>query len=417
MKKIVTIWWGNGQSNLLDGMQRYFPKKKYHISSIVSMSDDGRTTGELMRKFQEELGLHLPPPGDLRRCLFMMSNSSRKNEFQQFLETVIERDMIISELTIWDYFRLVGADDDFKMYLERCTRKMINSLPLSPYGARWIPLEAGERAPWGGKVGIEGVSREKCNFLSFTLPLTSSIKGHKVGNILMANLYYNFEKDYYKMLEVMHALLEVEADIIPVTTQKAYIRAILWNGEVIETQDRISNVASYTAGIADLELMEDSRYAYQHKSVFKALRKADYIIITPGDVFTSIISNFVIGWVKEVIHKSDAKIIYIWNSTNKWWETQWLTHLDIISKIERFLWKSIDIFICNNTKLDLSPEEKSRFQSHVSVKGWDYLYLSRGERKELEARKVKIFETALLDKKSLYKHDTKVLTELLEKIM
>jgi len=71
------------------------------------MSDDGRTTGALMRKFQEELGLHLPPPGDLRRCLFMMSNSSRKNEFQQYLETVIEQDIRISELCVWDYFRLV----------------------------------------------------------------------------------------------------------------------------------------------------------------------------------------------------------------------------------------------------------------------------------------------------------------------
>lgn len=43
----------------------------------------------------------------------------------------------------------------------------------------------------------------------------------------MANLYFNLGKDYYKMLEVMHDILEVEANIIPVTTQKAYIRAIL----------------------------------------------------------------------------------------------------------------------------------------------------------------------------------------------
>ncbi len=179
-------------------MQRYFPKKKYHISSIVSMSDDGRTTGELMRKFQEDLGLHLPPPGDLRRCLFMMSNSERKDEFEQFLETIIERDIQISELTIWDYFRLVGADETFKKHLQK-----MKSLSL-----------------------FKGENSSE-SFLNFTLPLRSSIKGHKVGNILMANLYYNLEKDYYKMLEVMHEILEVEADIIPVTTQRAYIRAVL----------------------------------------------------------------------------------------------------------------------------------------------------------------------------------------------
>jgi 2-phospho-L-lactate transferase/gluconeogenesis factor (CofD/UPF0052 family) len=164
-----------------------YGENKYDISSIVSMSDDGRTTGELMRKFQQELGIHLPPPGDLRRCLFMMSGSSKRDELQQYMETIIERDLEISKLTIWDYFRLVGADDDFKQHLES----------------------------------------KNLNFLKFTLPLHSSIKGHKVGNILMANVYYNLEKDYHKMLDLMHEILEVQAHIIPVTTKKAYIKAIL----------------------------------------------------------------------------------------------------------------------------------------------------------------------------------------------
>jgi uncharacterized cofD-like protein len=133
----------------------------------------------------------------------------------------------------------------------------------------------------------------------------------------MANLYYNLDKDYNAMLSVMHTLLEVDANIIPVTTKKAYIKAILGNGEVIESQDRISNVASYISGIADLELMEDSKHADGHKDVFKTIKKADYIIISPGDLFTSTISNFVIGGVKEVIQKTNAKIIYIGNNTNK----------------------------------------------------------------------------------------------------
>jgi len=60
-----------------------------------------------MKKFQDELGLHLPPPGDLRRCLFMMSWSDKREEFKQYMETVIERDVLISDLSVWDYFRFV----------------------------------------------------------------------------------------------------------------------------------------------------------------------------------------------------------------------------------------------------------------------------------------------------------------------
>jgi hypothetical protein len=45
--------------------------------------------------------------------------------------------------------------------------------------------------------------------------------------MLMANLYYNLDQDYHKMLDVMHDLLDVQAQIIPVTTKKAYIKAVL----------------------------------------------------------------------------------------------------------------------------------------------------------------------------------------------
>ncbi len=69
MIKITTIGWGNGQSNLLDAFYENL-WENIEITSVVSMSDDGRTTGELMWAFNDELGLHLPPPGDLRRCLF-----------------------------------------------------------------------------------------------------------------------------------------------------------------------------------------------------------------------------------------------------------------------------------------------------------------------------------------------------------
>lgn len=233
----------------------------------------------------------------------------------------------------------------------------------------------------------------------------------------MANLYYNLGKDYHKMLDVMHTILEVEAEIIPVTTGRAYIQAVLGNGEVIETQDRISNVASYSSGIADLKLMEDSKHAYQHKDVFRAIKRAEYIIISPGDLFTSTISNFVIGGVKEVIQKTDAKIIYICNSTNKGGETQGLTCLDFINKIERFLGRKIDIFVCNNKRLTLSESERERFQSNISVKGGDYLYLSEGEKDELSRRKIQYIEADLLDRESLYKHDKQKIISVLQTLL
>jgi len=53
----------------------------------------------------------------------MMSGSKRRDQFQQFLETTIEMDLKIATLTLWDYFRLVGADEGFKVFLEKKERQ------------------------------------------------------------------------------------------------------------------------------------------------------------------------------------------------------------------------------------------------------------------------------------------------------
>lgn len=219
------------------------------------------------------------------------------------------------------------------------------------------------------------------------------------------------------MIDFMHTLLEVSGKVIPVTTKKAYIRAVLWNWEVIESQDRISNVANYNSWIADLELMECSLDATHNNEVHDAIVNADFIIIWPWDLFTSIISNFIIGWVKESIKQSNAKIIYIWNSTNKWWETTWLTQLDFVNKIERFLWRRINYFVLNNKKLELSDSDLKEFKNDISVKWGDYLFLSRWEKEELLRRKIEVIESNLLSKDSFYKHSQKKLISALKNII
>jgi len=393
MKKITTIWWGNWQSNLLDWLFTILGDK-IKISSIVSMSDDGRTTWELMRAFEDELWLHLPPPWDLRRCLFSLSNSTYREYFKLIFEYTFLNEEKISHFSILELFKQANKE-------------------LLFFWKAWVyknELEEFEFDRWN----LYSLLNSKLNeYFKFILPLKSSINWHKFWNILMANLYYNLWKDYDKMIDFMHNLLEVTWEVIPVTTKKAYIRAILWNWEIIESQDRISNVANYNSWIADLELMECSMDATHNNRAHKAIIESDYIVIWPWDLFTSIISNFIIGWVQDSIKQTNAKIIYIWNSTNKWWETTWLTQLDFVNKIERFLWRRLDYFVINNKRLNLDNEQLAQFKNDISVKWWDYLFLSLWEKKELERRKITILESNLLWDNSFYKHSKeKIVSEL-----
>lgn len=66
MKKIVVVGGGTGNFAVLKGLKNY----DVDLSAIVSMADDGGSTGIL----RDELGVL--PPGDVRQCLVALSNSS-----------------------------------------------------------------------------------------------------------------------------------------------------------------------------------------------------------------------------------------------------------------------------------------------------------------------------------------------------
>ena len=90
-----------------------------------------------------------------------------------------------------------------------------------------------------------------------------------------------------------------------------------------------------------------------------------------------------------------------------------LTQLDFINKIERFLGKRIDFFVLNDKKPILSEEEKVAFKNDISVKGWDFLFLSPWEKSELIRRKVEVIEADLLDNHSFYKHNKQKISKII----
>lgn len=67
MKRVVVMGGGTGNFTLLKGLRNHC----VDLSAIVSMADDGGSTGIL----RDELGVL--PPGDVRQCLVALSHSSR----------------------------------------------------------------------------------------------------------------------------------------------------------------------------------------------------------------------------------------------------------------------------------------------------------------------------------------------------
>lgn len=415
MKKIVTIGWWNGHSNFLSCIRDL----DYEISSIVSMSDDWRTTGELMRLFDENFWIHFPPPWDVRKCLYSISDFEYSKYFEYIFENVFTDPWNISKYTVLELFRISSREYLSKLWttisweFSWWAYKKIDSNIDEKLKNRILQFIEDDR--WNIK---DYLVEKLWKMLDFILPLDVALKWHKFWNILMWNIYYNLDKNYSKMLVVMHKFLQIEkSKIIPVTTDKAYVKAILENWDVIEKQDRISNLWNYNSRIKEIKLLDSCSYAKSNSDIIKSILEADYIIIPPGDLYTSNIANFIIGWVVELIKYSKAKIILIWNTTNKWWETNWYKVMDFVLEIEKHLWKQIDYLVVNKKRVELSKKEKEQLENDISVKWWKYIYLKEISKKVLEKRWTIVIEEDLLDIKSLYKHDWETLKEIVKELI
>jgi len=65
-KNIVIVGGGSGLANLLRGLKDY--TENYNITAVVTMSDDGKSTGRLRHDF------NVLPPGDIRHCIVALAD-------------------------------------------------------------------------------------------------------------------------------------------------------------------------------------------------------------------------------------------------------------------------------------------------------------------------------------------------------
>jgi uncharacterized cofD-like protein len=81
----------------------------------------------------------------------------------------------------------------------------------------------------------------------------------------------------------------------------------------------------------------------------EAIQSADMIVVGPGDLYTSIIPNFLVSGIQQAMWKSDAKKVYILNLMTKWGQTYNYTARDHIETLEKYMGTSFDCVVVNNS--------------------------------------------------------------------
>ncbi len=179
------------------------------------------------------------------------------------------------------------------------------------------------------------------------------LKGHTAGNMLLTMLS-QYTGSFPSGIKALAEILESRGTILPVTVDRATLVAELTDGSRIFGESAIDRPEyAQRESIRDVYLVPhhgDSISVFP--PVIDAIYNADVIIIGPGDLFTSIIPNFVVPSVTEAVQKTSAHVIYILNIMTKYGETQDFSAIDFVEKVETSICRKIQSIIYNT----LAPE-------------------------------------------------------------
>lgn len=168
--------------------------------------------------------------------------------------------------------------------------------------------------------------------------------GHNFGNLFLSALE-KVSNNYDQVIETAAYILKTKGQVIPVTFEKTTLCAKYEDGNVIKGEGNIDTNIEKKQRI-ETAFLEPQVMA--NSKALKAISDSDYIVIGPGDLYTSIVPVLLTNNIKEELIKSKAKIIYILNLMTKLGQTNDYKALDFIIDLKKYLGRFPDYVLINN---------------------------------------------------------------------
>ena len=230
------------------------------------------------------------------------------------------------------------------------------------------------------------------------------LKNQSFGNLFlaaMAGISDNFESAVQKMSSV----LAVTGKVLPVTLDDMQLVATLENGNVVHGESQIPlEAVKQKSKIKNI--MIEPEGAEPIREALKAIKEADAIVMGPGSLYTSIISNLLVKRIRIGIRRSDAIKIYISNIMTQPGESDDFAVSDHLAEIKKYGGK--DIVNCVIANSGIIPDDlRQKYEKENSK-------LVEIDRKKIKDMGVSIVRADLVSIKDGYvKHNSDKLAAVL----
>jgi uncharacterized cofD-like protein len=171
-----------------------------------------------------------------------------------------------------------------------------------------------------------------------------SLNGMSLGNLLMAALT-DITGSFDQAIKKASKILTIKGRVLPSTLTSTHICAELKDGSVVEEE---FNVRSPRKAPIERVFLKSNDVECPPDAISE-IEKADIIVIGPGSLYTSVISNLLVGGIKAALQRTKAVKIYLCNIVTQPGQTDNYTASDHIKAIIKYLGEGIlDYVLVNN---------------------------------------------------------------------
>lgn len=157
----------------------------------------------------------------------------------------------------------------------------------------------------------------------------SGLSGHSFGNLFLSAMN-EITGDWEQAIAASSQVLAIRGRVLPSTLSDVSLWATLIDGRRIEGE---SNITKARGAIAEIGCLPADPPALPQ--AIEAIKDADYIIVGPGSLYTSIIPNLLVPEIVEALAARCVPRIYICNIMTEPGETQGYSVSDHIRAIDR----------------------------------------------------------------------------------
>lgn len=149
--------------------------------------------------------------------------------------------------------------------------------------------------------------------------------------------------DYEKAISTLCEMFNVQGRVLPVTLEDVHLAVRFEDGTEIIGEKNIDisdknpgeRTHNIDQNIVDAWLV--GKPGTLNPRAREAIKNADFVIIGPGDLYTSVVPGLLSPGMSEALSLSPAKRVYVCNAMTKRGETTNMEVIDFIDTIERYI--------------------------------------------------------------------------------